>query len=103
MTTYLDDLDAARRRYDDADRAWKQAHQSGDPDPDSTECDAASDALWTAEVADIEATLRMNLPMTDTVAHAIGRYLTIAARRADYGIDNAPLLRRLAAALGASG
>jgi hypothetical protein len=92
-------LDVARRRFDVADRAWKRAHQGGDPDPDHTECDAASDALWTAEVADIEDTLRMNLPMVDAVAHAIGRYLIIAARRADYNINNVLLLRRLAAAL----
>ena len=85
-------LDAARLRYDHAGRAWKQAQQSGNPDPDSTECDAASDALWSAEVAEIEATLRMDV----IGPREIERYLTIACRHMELEIDVRPDLLRLA-------
>jgi hypothetical protein len=60
------------------------------------DCDAASDALWAAKVAHIEATLRMNLPMDDTVAHALERFFTIPAQHTNLEVDVEPHLLRMA-------
>jgi hypothetical protein len=106
-TKQFERLDAefqqACRRHDQTCLAWDRARLNGDVDPDETECNASFNAKEDVAEALTKAILRMTLTMNAVTRRALNRYLLIAADNADLDIDNAPSLRALAAALGASG